>query len=124
LAVAIGTAHGLYKGVPKLDFDLLKEIKDTVRIPLVLHGGSGTGDENLRKACKMGINKVNVFSELAAGAYAEVKKVDLDKEPPYLLFAHIRRFPQSSLRTDQGVRQQRQELVGQDQRNPWEADYF
>lgn len=89
LAVAIGSAHGLYKGTPKLDFDLLKEIKEIVKIPLVLHGGSGTGDENLRKACTMGINKVNVFSELAMNAYSEVRNADTSKEPPYMLFNHI-----------------------------------
>ena len=50
LAVAIGTAHGRYHGTPHIDFDLLKQITNVVDIPLVLHGGSGTGDENLRKA--------------------------------------------------------------------------
>ena len=45
LAVAIGTAHGVYKGTPQIHFDLLHELKDALDIPLVLHGGSGTGDE-------------------------------------------------------------------------------
>ncbi len=89
LAVAIGTAHGLYKGTPVLDFDLLVELKRILGIPLVLHGGSGTGEENLRKACCMGINKVNVFSELAASAYQEIRSADLDNEPGFLLFKHI-----------------------------------
>ena len=43
LAVAIGTAHGVYKGTPQIHFDLLHELKDALDIPLVLHGGSGTG---------------------------------------------------------------------------------
>lgn len=68
LAVAIGTAHGAYKDEPKLQFELLKELRDTVPVPLVLHGGSGTGDENLKKACSMGINKLNVAYELYTGA--------------------------------------------------------
>ena len=89
LAVAIGSTHGLYKGTPKLQFDLLKEIKETVKIPLVLHGGSGTGDENLRKACSMGINKVNIFSELVAGAYSEIKNADIDNEPGFFIYKHI-----------------------------------
>lgn len=89
LAVAIGSTHGLYKGTPSLDFDLLKELKEVLQMPLVLHGGSGTGEENLHKACGMGINKVNVFSELAMNAYAEIKKAEIDKEPPFLLFKHI-----------------------------------
>lgn len=64
LAVAIGTAHGMYKGTPKLDFERLKAIREKVEVPLVLHGGSGTGDENLQRACREGICKVNLASEL------------------------------------------------------------
>ena len=63
LAVSIGNAHGLYKEDPKLDFGLLREIRDSVDIPLVLHGGSGTPQEDLEIAISMGIAKVNVASE-------------------------------------------------------------
>ena len=55
LAVAIGTAHGQYKGVPKLDFDRLTEIKERVNIPLVLHVSSGVPDEALREAVARGV---------------------------------------------------------------------
>ena len=48
LAVAIGTAHGAYKDTPQLQFELLEQLRDIVPVPLVLHGGSGTGDENLK----------------------------------------------------------------------------
>lgn len=64
LAVSVGTAHGLYTGIPKLDFERLEEIAQVVEVPLVLHGGSGSGDENLRKAVELGICKVNVFSDM------------------------------------------------------------
>lgn len=64
LAVAIGTAHGVYKGVPKLNFELLEELVEKVPVPLVLHGGSGTGAENISKACKLGICKVNIANDL------------------------------------------------------------
>ena len=64
LAVAIGTAHGAYVGEPYLDFDRLAEIAKTVSVPLVLHGGSGTGDENLARATREGINKVNLATDL------------------------------------------------------------
>ena len=64
LAVAIGNAHGLYKGTPYIDFDRLAEIQKYVKVPLVLHGGSGTGDENLARAARSGINKVNLCSDL------------------------------------------------------------
>ena len=71
LAIAIGTAHGVYKGTPYLDFPLLHKCFDIVKIPLVLHGGSGTGDENLAKAAREGISKVNLATDLMmAGAKA------------------------------------------------------
>ena len=65
LAVCIGNKHGVYKGTPHIDFDVLAECKKAADdVPLVLHGGSGTGDENLSKAAKMGICKVNVGTAL------------------------------------------------------------
>ena len=64
LAVAIGTAHGLYKEEPKLDFERLAEIRAVVDIPLVLHGASGVPEEQVRKAISLGITKVNIATEL------------------------------------------------------------
>lgn len=66
LAVAIGTAHGSYPDgfIPKLDFDRLKLLKQTLNMPLVLHGGSGAGDENIKKVVACGINKINVCTDL------------------------------------------------------------
>ena len=64
LAVAVGTSHGAYKGEPHLEFELLKELHETIPVPLVLHGGSGTGDDNLKKAVETGIQKVNLFTDL------------------------------------------------------------
>lgn len=64
LAVAIGTAHGLYVGEPKLDFDRLLEIKNKVEVPLVLHGASGLSDSDIQKAISRGVCKVNVATEL------------------------------------------------------------
>ncbi|WP_330997948.1 tagatose bisphosphate family class II aldolase [Pectinatus sottacetonis] len=64
LAVAIGTAHGLYKGRPKLDFDRLKAIRAKVDIPLVLHGASDVPDELVEKTISMGICKVNIATDL------------------------------------------------------------
>lgn len=60
LAVGIGTAHGFYEGKPEIHFDRLAEVNEAVSIPLVLHGGSGIPLEDVRKAIKNGINKVNV----------------------------------------------------------------
>ncbi|SEG57104.1 tagatose bisphosphate family class II aldolase [Vibrio hangzhouensis] len=64
LAIAIGTAHGMYKEEPKLDFDRLGEIRCKTDIPLVLHGASGVPDEDVRRCIELGINKVNVATEL------------------------------------------------------------
>jgi ketose-bisphosphate aldolase len=64
LAIAIGTAHGLYDGDPQLDFDLLREIRARVDIPLVLHGGSGVTEEQFRTAIANGISKINVATDL------------------------------------------------------------
>ena len=64
LAVAIGTAHGLYKGTPKLDFDRLTAIRSKVSLPLVLHGASDVPDELVKKAISLGICKVNVATDL------------------------------------------------------------
>lgn len=75
IAVSIGTAHGFYKGTPKINFERLMELKEVVDIPLVLHGGSSTGDENLRKCAELGISKINIFTDLcAAGAQAILKE--------------------------------------------------
>lgn len=74
LAVSIGTAHGIYKGTPKLNFERLQEINDIVDIPLVLHGGSSTGDENLTRCATSGISKINIYSDFLAGAMAEINK--------------------------------------------------
>ena len=60
LAVGIGTAHGFYEGKPEINFKRLQEINDAVDIPLVLHGGSGIPEEDIKEAIKNGINKINV----------------------------------------------------------------
>lgn len=64
LAVAIGTAHGVYKGTPKLDVERLSEICKTVEIPLVLHGTSGVPDEAVKECIRRGICKVNYATDL------------------------------------------------------------
>lgn len=64
LAVAIGTAHGLYKKEPKLDFERLAKIRKVIDIPLVLHGASGVPFEAVQKAINLGICKVNIATEL------------------------------------------------------------
>jgi fructose-bisphosphate aldolase class II len=64
LAVSIGTLHGLYRGTPKLDFDRLAHIRSVCPIPLVLHGGSDTPDQDLRRAIEIGIDKINIWTDV------------------------------------------------------------
>ena len=70
ISVAIGTVHGFYKGEPNIRLGLLEEIAERVPIPLVLHGGSGTLDTDVRKVISFGIAKVNICTELVA-AFAD-----------------------------------------------------
>lgn len=74
LAVAIGTAHGLYTKPPKLDFQRLAAIRNVVDVPLVLHGASDVPDEFVRRAIELGICKVNVATELKIAFAAAVRK--------------------------------------------------
>ena len=80
LAVAIGTAHGIYKGTPKLNVTLLSEIRKVVSIPLVLHGASGVPDETVKDCIKRGISKVNFATELRI-AYSDGVKAFLKENP-------------------------------------------
>ena len=64
LAVSVGTVHGRYQGEPKLNFELLEKLHQVVPVPLVLHGSSGSGAENISKAVKLGVRKINVFTDL------------------------------------------------------------
>ena len=86
LAVALGTAHGAYKGVPKIRFELLHELRDAVPVPLVLHGGSGSGDENLARCAKEGINKLNLSNDLKRAAIENLVNRDLSGNAVYQLY--------------------------------------
>lgn len=75
LAVAIGTAHGVYKGIPKLDVERLSEIRKAVSIPLVLHGTSGVPDETVQECIRRGICKVNYATDLRIAFTKGVRSV-------------------------------------------------
>ncbi|MGI6433897.1 MAG: class II fructose-1,6-bisphosphate aldolase [Syntrophomonadaceae bacterium] len=75
LAIAIGTAHGQYKGEPQLDFDRLAAIQALVNIPIVLHGSSGVPDEAVRKAISLGVRKVNIDTNIREAFVGAMKKV-------------------------------------------------
>lgn len=77
LAIAIGTAHGIYpkEFVPKLKLDILKEVTKTVNIPLVLHGGSSNSDEEISKAVKIGIQKINISSDTKKAFFSKLQEL-------------------------------------------------
>lgn len=86
LAVSIGTAHGLYKQEPKLALDRLKEIRETVKKPIVLHGGSGVPDDQIRQAVSLGVAKINVDTELRQAFTQGISEV-LSKDPHEFVLA-------------------------------------
>ena len=78
LAISIGTAHGVYKAkaIPEISFDSLAAIREATNIPLVLHGGSGSGDENLNRCARGGICKVNIYTDLYLAAMKALEEED------------------------------------------------
>ena len=80
LAIAIGTAHGPYKGEPKLDFDRLKDIRERISTPIVLHGSSGVPYESLKKAISLGVSKINIDTDVRM-AFAKGVSELISKNP-------------------------------------------
>lgn len=74
LAVAVGTIHGIFRFKPNLDFNRIKEIRDAIDTPLVLHGSSGLSDEDFKKAISCGITKINYFTGLVTEADKKAKE--------------------------------------------------
>ncbi len=77
LAIAIGTSHGLYPSDrnPELRHDLLEQIKAAVGIPLVLHGGSSNPDAELRRAVELGVNKINISSDIKVSYHNRMREI-------------------------------------------------
>lgn len=100
LAIAVGNAHGAYKLPPKLDFERIRTIANTVNVPLVLHGGSGLTDNDFRQAIKEGISKVNIFTDInVAAVEAEFKKFSsMDKGLIDLIPAAVEAVKQESMK--------------------------
>lgn len=101
LAVSIGSAHGIYPEgvVPKLDLERLEAVKkSTNNLPLVLHGSSGTTDEDLLKACKMGINKINICGELLEAEIEALKNYDFSGGKAYDIYTVASRALKTKLK--------------------------
>lgn len=88
LAAAFGTAHGFYKGDPKLDFDRLKEINELVKIPIVMHGGTGVPDQDVQRAISLGVSKINVSTALRK-EFIDGMKNHMEKDPEDLMTMFI-----------------------------------
>lgn len=73
LAISIGTSHGSYKGMPVINFDRLEELSKALAVPLVLHGGSSSGDNNLEKCALNGIAKINIYTDFILEAYKNLQ---------------------------------------------------
>lgn len=84
LAVSIGTKHGAYKGEPRINFERLAELNEALGIPLVLHGGSGSGDDNLRRCAQGGVAKVNLYTDFIVAARDAVYEQRPDSWPKLL----------------------------------------
>lgn len=74
LAVAIGNQHGVYTAEPQLNFHVVEKVNEAVSVPIVLHGASGIGDEDIRTAISLGITKINIHTELCQAAMIAVNK--------------------------------------------------
>lgn len=75
LAIGIGNAHGVYRGTPKLRFDVLKSIDENVEVPLVLHGGSGISDNDFKRCVALGMRKINIATSTFMSVADSVKKL-------------------------------------------------
>lgn len=100
LAIAVGNAHGAYKLPPKLDFERIRTIANTVDVPLVLHGGSGLTDYDFQRAIQEGISKVNIFTDInVAAVKAEMEKfTDIEKGITELIPSAVEAVKQESMK--------------------------
>jgi len=93
LAIAVGTIHGFYRAEPKLDFERIKKIHEITNCPLVLHGGTGVKDEDLKKAIECGIRKINVGTDLKVNGYLKVMKrgcLNIKGDDPRVVATQVR----------------------------------
>ncbi|XEC94864.1 class II fructose-1,6-bisphosphate aldolase [Paenibacillus tarimensis] len=75
LAIAVGTAHGMYKGEPKIHYDVIQKVADAIPVPVVLHGGSGVPDDAIRQSIQAGVGKINVNTENQVACTNTIREV-------------------------------------------------
>ncbi len=98
LAASFGTAHGLYKKKPNLDFGRVEKIYDLCKVPLVMHGGSGVSPEDYRKAISKGVRKINYYSYMANAGVKAVK--EFLSEEDVVFYHDIDRVAQEKMMAD------------------------
>lgn len=101
LAIAIGTVHGTFKGIPKLDIERLKEIRKAVgELPLVLHGGSGLPEREFKEAVHNGINKINIFTSQEKAGAQGAKELFAYEDKYVVTFDQIARHATDNMQRD------------------------
>lgn len=75
MAIAVGTAHGMYKGEPKIHFDIINAVAKKIDAPIVLHGGSGVPDDAIQEAVRLGVGKINVNTENQVACTEKIRKL-------------------------------------------------
>ncbi len=116
LAVMVGSAHGRYKKAPKLDIDRIKEISRCTGVPLVLHGGSGIPDQEIREAVQAGIRKINVATDVCQAYYEGFRHLG-PENPKYELALDV--FAKPSIELVQNFAKEKISLFGAAGRYQW-----
>ena len=83
LAIAFGTAHGIYKTKPVLNMDIITKVREYTDLPLVMHGGSGISPAEYREVIRRGVGKINYYSYMSYAGYAEAKKTVEEKDADF-----------------------------------------
>lgn len=99
LAIAVGNAHGIYKGTPSLDFERLRQIGDAAHVPLVLHGASGIPFDAIRRAISLGVRKINVNTEVSTTAVRTARAFLDEHTEPNLRFETVLKAARDAMRT-------------------------
>lgn len=112
LAIAVGTAHGMYKGKPHIRFDVIEAVAQAIPVPIVLHGGSGVPDEDIRLAIEKGVGKINVNTENQVAMTKTIRTILQEKPDVY----DPRKYLGPAMEAMREVVQQKMRLFGSSQK--------
>lgn len=100
LAIAFGTAHGIYAAKPVLDFDRIRRVREKVSLPLVMHGGSGVGEAGFRTAIRNGISKINYYTYMAAAGGEAVRQTVAASNGGHVFYHDIAQAATQGMKAD------------------------